>query len=142
MRLPEGGNVFLSVREKDKERVAQIACQLIKQGFIVFSTKGTFEKLKEENINVEYIKKLSEGRPNIMDMIKNRQISLTINTPSGKKARTDAYAIRRATIMYNIPYCTTIEGAWACVQAIERLNTGKTMGVKSLQEYYEEQENK
>jgi carbamoyl-phosphate synthase large subunit len=142
MRLPEKGNVFLSVREKDKERVAQIACQLIKQGFIVFSTKGTFEKLKEENINVEYIKKLSEGRPNIMDMIKNRQISLTINTPSGKKARTDAYAIRRATIMYNIPYCTTIEGAWACVQAIERLNTGKTMGVKSLQEYYEEQENK
>jgi carbamoyl-phosphate synthase large subunit len=141
MRLPKKGNVFLTVRDKDKEKVAQIACQLIKQGFIVFSTKGTFEKLKEENINVEYIKKLSEGRPNIMDMIKNRQISLAINTPSGEKARTDAYAIRRATIMYNIPYCTTIEGAWACVQAIERLNTGKTMGVKSLQEYYEEQEN-
>lgn len=141
MRLPKKGNVFLTVRDKDKEKVAQIACQLIKQGFIVFSTKGTFEKLKEENINVEYIKKLSEGRPNIMDMIKNRQISLAINTPSGEKARTDAYAIRRATIMYNIPYCTTIEGAWACVQAIERLNIGKTMGVKSLQEYYEEQEN-
>jgi carbamoyl-phosphate synthase large subunit len=141
MRLPKGGNVFLSVRDKDKERVTQIACQLIKQGFRVFSTKGTFEKLKEENINVEYIKKLSEGRPNIMDMIKNKQISLAINTPSGEKARTDAYAIRRATIMHNIPYCTTIEGALACVQAIESLNTGKVIGVKSLQEYYKEQEN-
>ena len=139
MRLPECGNVFLSVRDKDKEKAAQIARRLIKQGFRIFSTKGTFEKLREKNINVECIKKLSEGRPNIMDMIKNKQISLAINTPSGKRARTDAYIIRRATIMHNIPYCTTIEGAEACVQAIERLNTGKTMDVKSLQEYYKEQ---
>ncbi|WP_202319911.1 carbamoyl-phosphate synthase large subunit [Archaeoglobus neptunius] len=138
MRLPLEGTVFISVRERDKnEKTVELARKFKKLGFRIIATKGTRDFLREHGIDVELIAKVSQGRPNILDAIVNRQVDLIINTPSGKRGRTEGYMIRRAAVDYGVTHITTLAGAYAAVRAIEAVKNRK-MVVKSIQEYHEE----
>ncbi len=134
-RVPKKGNVFISVRDKDKRAIVFIAKKLEDLGFSVLSTSGTAAALKRNGINVQVLPKIAEGRPNILDIMKDGKVQLVINTPSGRIPREDEVKIRSQVIIYNIPYTTTISGAQATVNGIEAL-IKKDMGVKSLQEYH------
>ena len=133
--LPERGNVFISIADKDKPKIIKIAKQLIELGFTIFATKGTHQFLKENDINSTLVNKLSEERPNIVDKIRNSEVSLIINTPSGKRERSDAYYIRRAAVAHKVPYFTTIRGAYAAVEAIKSYKQ-RGIEVKALQEIF------
>ncbi len=140
MKLPKEGNVFLSLADHDKVHGIFIASKLIELGFRVYCTKGSYEFLRKENVDVEYVKKISEGRPNILDKMKNGNIHFLINTPSGKRSRTDSFYIRRTALTRNIPYCTTISGAIAATRAIEARIKGRVIDVMSIQEYYKKRD--
>jgi carbamoyl-phosphate synthase large subunit len=140
MRLPLEGTVFISVKDKDKnERIVWVAKKLKELGFRIVATKGTAEYLRKNGVEVEVVKKVSEGRPNILDEMINGKIDLIINTPSGKKGRNEGYIIRRMAVDHNIPYITTIAGAIAAVKGIEAVKKAK-MTIKSIQEYHKEVE--
>jgi carbamoyl-phosphate synthase large subunit len=104
-------------------------------GFKILATKGTSEFFSANGLSNRQVFKVSEGRPNVVDMMKNNEISLVFNTPSGKRTLSDSYWLRRTALDYEIPYVTTMAGARATVKAIEALKTGKKQ-VKPLQEYY------
>ena len=104
-------------------------------GFRILATRGTADFLKQHGVEAEVVFKVYEGRPNVVDYIKNREIHLLINTSSGRRTVSDSSSIRQAAVLYNIPYATTVSGANAMALAIQEL-AGKGMGVKSLQEYY------
>jgi carbamoyl-phosphate synthase large subunit len=106
-------------------------------GFKIYATKGTAEVLKDNGINVEVVQKVSEGRPNVIDMMINQKFDLIINTPGGKRGKTEGYLIRRTAVERSIPYITTIPGAIATVNAIKAIRNGK-LTVKSLKEYYDD----
>jgi len=131
--LPEKGNVFISVADKDKPAIVEIAKKLKLLGFTIFATKGTFNFLKENGIEAKPVNKLSEERPNIVDKIRNGEVHLIINTPSGKRERSDAYFIRRAAVEHKVPYFTTVRGAYASVEAIKSYKE-KGINVEALQE--------
>ena len=135
--LPVRGNIFVSVNNKDKKAIIGSIKELYDLGLGIFSTSGTAKVLRENGINVTEVKKIYEGRPNIVDHIKNKEIQLIINTPIGREAREDDTYIRRAAIEYSIPVVTTARGAKATAQAIRVLKSG-ILDVKSLQEYYKE----
>ncbi len=116
--FPAGGTAFISVREADKKSVVEIAEMLIAQGFKLCSTRGTARILSAANIACEVVKKVHEGRPHIVDMIKNNQVNLIINTTEGKKAIEDSFEIRREALQGKVTYTTTITGAWALCQAM------------------------
>ncbi|MDK2794995.1 MAG: carbamoyl-phosphate synthase large subunit [Archaeoglobaceae archaeon] len=137
MKLPTEGNVLISVKDKDKPKILPVAKKLSEFGFKIYATENTAKYLKEHGIEAEIALKVSQGRPNIVDMIINGQINLIINTPSGGRGKTEGYEIRRAAIEYGVPYVTTIPGAIAVVKAVEAVKRGK-LSVKSLQEYHEE----
>ena len=133
---PAKGKVFVSVKDKDKPKVVDIVKALVNMGFEIVSTEGTYKFLKENGIPVSLVYKIQEGRrPNIADMIKNGQIALIINTPTGTKSKKDAVSIRRLAVNFKIPYYTTIRGAQAAVKAIESVRE-KGFDVESLQDYY------
>ncbi|RUM91285.1 MAG: carbamoyl phosphate synthase large subunit [Thermovibrio sp.] len=133
---PSCGKVFISVKDKDKPRIFGIAKKLSDMGFRIVSTEGTYNFLKEKGIPVELVYKIQEGRrPNIGDLIKNNEICLIINTPTGTKSKRDAYSIRRLAVNYKIPYYTTVRGAQAAVMAIEAMRKA-SLDVKPIQEYY------
>ncbi len=133
---PNCGKVFISVKDKDKPKIYGIAKKLSDMGFKVVSTEGTYRFLKERGIPVELVYKIQEGRrPNVGDLIKNGEICLIINTPTGSKSKKDAYSIRRLAVNYKIPYYTTVRGAQAAVMAIESMRRER-LCVKPLQEYY------
>ena len=136
-KIPLNGKVFISVKDKDKPSVVSIAKDFIELGFTVIATNGTAKFLREKGLNVETINKLQEGRPHVLDLIKNRQISFIINTVFGKQAQRDSMYIRRGALNYKIPYTTTISGASAIVKAIKRLKESE-LKVKSIQEYHRE----
>ncbi|MGC8937737.1 MAG: carbamoyl-phosphate synthase large subunit [Thermodesulfovibrio sp.] len=136
-KIPLSGKVFISVKDKDKALVVPIAKEFIELGFTVIATRGTARFLKERGLNVETINKLQEGRPHVLDLIKNRQIHFIINTVFGKQAQKDSMYIRRGALQYKIPYTTTISGANAIIKAIKRLKESK-IKVKSIQEYHRE----
>jgi len=139
MELPLEGKVFISLRERDKtERAIELARKFSSLGFKIVATEGTAEFFEEHGIEVERILKVSQGRPNILDAIINRQINLVINTPSGKRGREEGYLIRRAAVDYGVPYITTLSGAYAAVRAIETIKKERRITVKSIQEYHEE----
>lgn len=137
MRLPLNGNVLISVKDSDKPKIVKIAKKFMEMGFKIYATEGTAKYLRQNGIEAEVALKVSQGRPNIVDMIINGQIHLIINTPSGKAGKTEGYEIRRAAVEYGIPYITTIPGAMAAVKAIEAVRKGE-ITVKSIQEYHEE----
>jgi carbamoyl-phosphate synthase large subunit len=133
--LPSQGNVLLSVKNKDKRNVAFIAKKLSDLGFKLIATKGTGKILVNSGLEVRFVNKVSEGRPHIVDMIKNGEINLIINTPRGRNPKLDEVAIRANAVSYKIPYTTTISGAQAVVNAIESMKRGN-LHVKALQDYY------
>ena len=133
--LPMKGNVFISVKEKDKRAVVFIAKKLADLGFKILATGGTAKVLAKNSIEVTPVLKVNEGRPNIVDMIKNKEVQLIINTPSGKHPKKDQVSIRAVAIMQGVPIITTIFGAQAAVNGIESLMK-KKLTVKSLQEYH------
>ncbi|MDX2185879.1 MAG: carbamoyl-phosphate synthase large subunit [Opitutaceae bacterium] len=132
--LPTKGNVFLSVKDGDKTRAVQIAHDLLELGFEIYSTSGTADALAAAGIKVNRLAKIDQGRPTAVDMIKNGQIQLVINTPSGMIPRKDENKIRAASWAHNICIMTTITGAVAAVQGIKALRTQKVV-VRPIQKY-------
>jgi carbamoyl-phosphate synthase large subunit len=135
VNIPLKGKVFISVMNKDKRSIVFLAKKLADLGFEIVATKGTAKVLVNNGILVQTVFKVGEGRPDIVDQIKNGQIHLVINTPSGKKPKSDEVAIRSQSTAHNIPCVTTLSGAEAVVNAIESLKRG--MAVKSIQEYHQ-----
>ncbi len=133
--VPRKGNVFISVRDRDKRAVVFIAKKLHDLGFHIYASFGTAAALEKNSIEVKVLPKLNEGRPNILDLMKDGKIQMVINTPSGRIPRQDEIRIRSHVVMYNIPYTTTISGAQATVNGIEAL-IKKELEVKPLQEYH------
>jgi carbamoyl-phosphate synthase large subunit len=136
LNLPQGGTVFISVRDEDKPGMIVIAKELAKLGFKLLATSGSQRIISDYHIPVELVLKVSEGRPHIVDYIKNGDIKMVINTPEGKHSHQDSYQLRRSALMYNVPYFTTISGAAAAVAAI-KATLEKQIKVKSLQEYHQ-----
>ena len=135
--LPTQGTVFISVHDEDKPRVLPVAESFKKLGFHLIGTAGTATYLSNRGILTDTVFKLKEGRPHVVDRIKNGEVQLVINTSLGKKTSSDAYEIRRTTLIYNIPYTTTIAGAKALAEAVAELQSGD-WDVKTLQEYHRE----
>lgn len=137
-KLPLQGNVLITVRDEDKRKVVFIAKKLSDLGFNLYATSGTAKVLKQNNLEVKMISKLHESRPHIVDIIKNGELNLIINTPQGKLTKKDETLIRSTAVLHNIPLITTIAGAQATVNGIETLiNEKESIKVKSLQEYHE-----
>jgi carbamoyl-phosphate synthase large subunit len=136
MMLPLEGVAFVSVRDQDKGGVVEIARMLHEAGISLVGTEGTVQALEAADVPAERIKKVSEGRPNIVDAIINGEIGLVINTPKGAKAATDSSKMRRAAVQYGVPYYTTLAAASAAVRAILAMKRGG-LGVAPLQEYLE-----
>ncbi len=135
-RLPDGGTVFISVRDRDKQACLDAVRRFQDMGFGLMATAGTARFLANHGMHAEVVNKVSYGRPHVVDAIKNGQIQLVINTGGGNDTRRDGYEIRRAAIKYRVPYATTIPGAVAMSRAIVAMKTTQ-LGVKPLQEYHE-----
>jgi carbamoyl-phosphate synthase large subunit len=134
--LPTSGKVFLSVKNRDKRAVLQVAKRLAEMGFSLVATVGTAKLLQRQGMTVEMVHKVNENyRPNIVDLMKRGEIALVFNTPEDGRARRDSYLIRRTAVTQNIPYYTTVDGAQAAIGGIEALLKGE-ISVKPLQEYY------
>jgi carbamoyl-phosphate synthase large subunit len=134
--VPNGGKVFLSVNDNDKARILPIAENLHKLGYQLVATHGTAEYITGRGIPVEPVLKVSEGRPNVVDDIKNGTISLIINTPLGLRARRDEYAIGWTAIKYRVPFITTLSAAEAIVRGL-KFSRKKPQDYKCLQEFYQ-----
>jgi len=135
--LPTGGNVFVSVKDSDKQAVVPVVREFVKLGFGIIATAGTFEVLAAAKIPVAKVFKLREGRPNVLDRVKNGDINFIINTPSGKIPREDEVRIRNASLAQRIPIMTTVRAAQASANGIRSLQKRKVR-VRSLQEYHAE----
>src|SRR5205814_10566304 len=133
--LPKKGNVFVSVKDTYKESVIPVVREFVKLGFGIISTSGTAEALVKAKIKVKKVFKLHEGRPNVLDRIKNGDISFIINTPSGKIPREDEVMIRNAALAKKIPIMTTVRAVQASANGIRSLQKSKVQ-VCSLQEYH------
>jgi len=133
-RLPLSGTVFVSMSDREKPGIVPVIKDLMELGFHVVATEGTRKTLKENGLDVELVLKLHEGRPHILDAIKNQKIQLIINTPTGEDAQADGRLIRRSALGYKIPIITTISGARATAAAIRSLQS-QPLKVKALQDY-------
>ena len=136
VRLPQKGTVFLSVNDHDKEGLIPIAQQLSDMNFRLIATGGTCAFLKNHNIACNRIFKIQEGRPNILDAIKNGEISLMINTPAGEQSQAADPEIRKAAVQYGLPYTTTLSGAAAAVAGIQSLKNNTAIRIRSLQDFH------
>jgi carbamoyl-phosphate synthase large subunit len=135
VRLATKGTVFISMSDRDKEAAVPVVRDLIDLGFQVVATSGTRQALQERGIkDVNLVLKVHEGRPHVIDLIKNEQIQFIINTPTGEESQTDARLIRRTALDYKLPIITTIAGAKATVAAIRALKS-QPLEVKALQDY-------
>ena len=134
-QLPDRGLVFISVRDQDKAAMVALGRTLIGHGFELIATRGTAAHLRAAGLEVEQINKVFEGRPHIVDRIKDGQIAMVMNTTEGQRAISDSYTLRRAALVYKVPYYTTVAGAGAVVQAIVTL-AERDLAVAPLQSYY------
>jgi carbamoyl-phosphate synthase large subunit len=132
--LPTSGNVFLSVKDADKPQAVELGRELEALGFTLFSTHGTAQSLRAHGIKVQVLFKIDEGRPTVIDMIKNGQIQMIFNTPSGMIPRKDENKIRSAAYAHAVCLMTTITGARAALNGIQALKQ-KRLGVRPLQKY-------
>jgi carbamoyl-phosphate synthase large subunit len=132
VRLPRGGRALLSVREADKRRAVQVARDLVDLGFELVATTGTCKAILEAGIPCERVNKVTEGRPHIVDMIKNDQFSLIINTTEGKQAIIDSASIRRSALQHKVSYTTTMSGAEASVLALRQPDERTVNSLKAL----------
>ncbi len=139
-KLPMSGTVFLSIRDTDKENIVIVAKKMQDAGLHLLGTGGTVRFLAEKGIKIDVIKKVSEGSPNVVDLIHNKKVDLIINTPTSKQTVKDGFQIRRAAVDFSVPYITTIQAALAAADAIEAMNWGE-ITIKSLGEYHRRKEN-
>ena len=130
--LPSNGNVFISIDDDNKKSIISIAKKLKKMKFNLVATKGTAKFLNDNNVNTEQINKVKEGSPHIVDSLTKNKIDLVINTTKSQSSIKDSYSIRRTSLMYNIPYYTTIAGAKIAVDAIQHMEKND-FKIKSLQ---------
>ena len=135
--LPASGKIFLSVNNKDKRQIVFLAKELEHLGFTIVATGGTAAVLKNNDIDVTVLPKIYEGRPNVIDLMKNREIAMIINTSSGKKTREDTAVIRSTAVFHSVPLVTTLSGAQAAVNAIKAMKKGR-WSVKTIQEYHQQ----
>ena len=133
--LPEGGKAFISVRDPDKARVLPVAQDLVRRGYALVATGGTAAHLREHGIECERINKVIEGRPHIVDLIKNGEIVYIVNTTEGKQAIADSFSIRREALQQRVTYSTTIAGAKALLNSLDHRGKGE---VNALQELHRE----
>jgi len=133
--LPSEGTVFISMADVYKEMIIEPARRLIELGFKIVSTSGTARVLKQAGLEVSTVKKLKEGRPNLLDMMANQEVQFIFNTPSGKGSRTDEGKIRSASVSYGVTCVTTIPGCLAVVKALEALAEDPTPQVRALQDW-------
>ena len=133
--LPREGAVFISVNDQDKRVVLELARELHEMGFKLVATRGTQKRLESAGLPCEFVYKVNEGRPNIADLVKSRQVDLIINTPLGRTSFYDERSIRRAAIQISLPCVTTMTGAVATVAAIRALRE-EVLQVRSLQDYH------
>ncbi|GAB4205290.1 MAG: carbamoyl-phosphate synthase large subunit [Sandaracinaceae bacterium] len=136
-KLPTSGRVFLSVRDDDKPAACEIALRLSDLGFQVVATGGTADALARAGIPSERVNKVREGRPHIVDRLRNHEIAIVINTTEGAQAIRDSYSLRRQTLVSGIPYFTTIAAAAAAVDALEARREGP-LAVRAIQEFHED----
>ncbi len=134
LKLPLGGTLFISVRDSDKSRAIEPARAMIALGFDVIATRGTADALEAAGVAVKRINKVAEGRPHVVDALKNGEIHLVFNTTEGSQALTDSLSIRRTALTLKVPYYTTIAGAAAAAEAIGALQQGD-LDVRPLQSY-------
>ncbi len=134
VNLPTTGTVFVSVSDRHKQAIIPVVLALIDLGFKIVSTSGTRKTLLDNGIEVDLIYKLHEGRPHIIDSIKNQKIQFIINTPDGEDGKGDGRSIRRMALDYKLPIITTIAGAKATVAALHSLSS-HPLDVKALQDY-------
>ncbi|MAR79690.1 MAG: carbamoyl phosphate synthase large subunit [Rhodospirillaceae bacterium] len=133
--LPLEGNVFISVKGRDKKNALEPARKLISLGFKIIATRGTSDFLRSQGIPLQTINKVKEGRPHIVDLIKDGKIQLIFNTTEGKQAISDSYELRREALNQSVPYYTTISGGIAATKAIERIKIGN-LDVQPIQKYF------
>jgi carbamoyl-phosphate synthase large subunit len=134
-RLPKDGTVFVSVRDADKPRILEPVRLLAGLGFKVIATSGTQRFLRENGIAAEKVNKVLEGRPHIVDAIKNGGVQLVFNTTEGVTALADSRSLRRAALLHKVPYYTTLSGAVAAAQGI-KAHLGGDLEVRALQSYF------
>ena len=134
--IPKSGTVFVSVKESDKASVTPAIRELAGLGFSIIATRGTARYLNENGIKVEVVNKVREGRPHIVDMLKDGKIALVLNTTEGGQSVADSFSIRRTSLLGKIPYYTTIAGAKAIASAISSINNGGGLDVRSIQSYF------
>ena len=134
--LPAEGNVFMSVKDRDKRGCAFLGRKLADLGFGIVATHGTYATLKRAGVPVQRIEKIGEGRPDVLDALKNGEIALIINTPSGKGAHTDEARIRREALGHAVPILTSISAAAAALNGIAAMRDDRGLQVKSLQEHH------
>ncbi len=133
--LPTKGNVFISVKDSDKPAAIEVAKEFAGLGFVIHATSGTSKLLKDAGVPVKTLLKIQEGRPNVLDLIKNGEIHFILNTPSGQQPRRDEVVIRSAAVAARVATMTTLRGARSSVAAIRAIQQAG-YGVKSLQEYH------
>jgi carbamoyl-phosphate synthase large subunit len=133
--LPVKGRVFVSMKEPDKQPIAASVAKLLDMGFEIVATKGTAKFLEGKGLKVTHVNKVHEGSPHIVDMMKEGQIHLVINTTEGVKSIADSFSIRRTALLGKIPYSTTLAGSRELVNAIEAMR-GNSLTVCSLQDYF------
>ncbi|WP_287126826.1 carbamoyl-phosphate synthase large subunit [Desulfobacter sp.] len=136
-KLPKEGTVFISVQDKDKKAALPVAKCFHDMGFTIMATRGTVTFLEENKIPSTFVKKVSAGRPHVVDAVKNGEIQLILNTGASSQTQRDGYEIRRAAIKYKIPYATTTDGARAISLAIQAMKK-ENLTVKPLQYYHQE----
>jgi carbamoyl-phosphate synthase large subunit len=134
-KVPTSGNVFISMRDKDKARVLETARLLKELGFGIVATGGTARYLQAQGVQTQKINKVSEGRPHVVDALKNGSIQLVFNTTEGAQALADSRSLRRAALLNKVPYYTTLAGAMAAAQGIKAYKGGD-LEVRALQDYF------
>ena len=133
--LPKGGTSFISVKESDRPAALEVAQQLERLGFNIQATSGTAAYLRDHGVHAESVYKVNEGRPHIVDHIKNGQVALVVNTVRTARSHADSLSIRREALNRGLAYYTTIRGARAAVMGIEAI-LKKELTIRSLQEYH------
>ena len=137
MKLPSSGTAFISVRDQDKPQAVELARGLYEQGFKLLATRGTQLALSEAGLECEVVKKVLEGQPHIVDVIKNDEIDLVVNTTEGEQAIADSFTLRRAALQHDVPYTTTVAGATATLMALAYRDAEIVRSVQELHKEFE-----
>ncbi|WP_462116578.1 carbamoyl-phosphate synthase large subunit, partial [Lysobacter xanthus] len=130
--VPATGKVFVSVRDPDKQRVLPVAQELVRQGYAIVATRGTADFLQANGVSCEVVNKVIEGRPHVVDLIKNGEIVYIVNTTEGRQAISDSFSIRREALQHRLTYSTTVSGARALLQSLEYRGTGPVWSLQEL----------